>query len=86
MDHSNHLHHVFGNSRHKLDRVVRQYGGRAAAGRAIQEAVDAAFAVGELSVNARGVSERTLDVGGNPATVRGVIHEGRPRVGSAWIF
>jgi hypothetical protein len=86
MDNPNDLHHIFGNPRHKLDRLIQQYGSRAAAGRAIQDAADAAFAAGELSVNARGVFERTLDIDGNPVTVRGVIHEGRPRLGSAWIF
>jgi hypothetical protein len=86
MDNPNNLRHIFGNPRHKLDRLVRRYSSRAAAGRAIQDAVNAAFAAGELSVNARGVFERTLDIGGHPVTVRGAIREGRPRVGSAWIF
>jgi hypothetical protein len=86
MDDPNHLHHIFGNPRHKLDRLVQQYGSRAAAAHAIQEAVEAAFAAGGLSLNAQGVFERTLDIGGNPVTVRGVIYEGRPRMGSAWVF
>jgi hypothetical protein len=82
----NDLHHIFGNPRHKMDRMVRQFGGAEAAGRAIQEAIEAVFAAGALPLNSRGIFEGTLDVGGNQVTVRGVVHAGRPRVGSAWVF
>jgi hypothetical protein len=83
---SNDLNHIFGNPRHRLERMIQQFGSAEAAGHAIQEAVDAAFAAGELPLNAHGVFERTFDIGGNQVTVRGVIHASRPRVGSAWIF
>jgi len=86
MDDPNHLHHIFGSRRHNLDRLVRQYGTPEAAGKAIQEAVDAALQAGELRTNPRGVHEKTLDVGGNQVTVRGVIFRGAARVGSAWIL
>lgn len=82
--HPNDLHHIFANPRHKLDRLVEQFGSAEAAGQAIQDAVDAAFAAGELVLNGAGVYERTLDVSGIAVTARGTIHRGRPRVGSAW--
>ncbi|TMJ66486.1 MAG: hypothetical protein E6G83_10260 [Alphaproteobacteria bacterium] len=68
-----------------MDRLMRVYGSREAAAQAIQDAVDAAFQAGELTPNARGVFEATLDVGGNEVTVRGVILDGTAVVGSAWI-
>jgi hypothetical protein len=86
MDDPNNLHHIFGSRRHNLDRLVRQFGSREAARRAIEDAVSSAFQAGELTLNARGVFEKTVDVGGNQVTVRGVIHLGEPRIGSAWIL
>jgi hypothetical protein len=82
----NDLHHIFGNPRHNLSRFIERYGSREAAGRAIEDAVDAAFAAGALSPNARGVFEATLNIDGDRIAVRGVIHQGMARVGSAWIM
>jgi hypothetical protein len=78
----NDMHHIFGNPRHNLSRFIERYGSREAAGRA----VEAALAAGALSPNARGVFEATLNIDGDRITVRGVIHQGTARVGSAWIM
>jgi hypothetical protein len=82
----NKLHHIFASRRHHLDRLVRRFGSQEAAAQAIQDAVDAAFRAGELASDARGIFETTLDVGGNPVTIRGIILDGTAVVGSAWIF
>jgi hypothetical protein len=85
MRNPNKLHHIFANPRHNLGPLVRQYGGREAAAQAIQNAVDAALQAGKLISNVRGVFETTLDIGGHPVTVRGVIVQGAAELGTAWI-
>ncbi len=56
-----------------------------ATAQAIQNAVDAALQAGKLIPNARGIFETTLDIGGHPVAVRGVIVQGAAELGTAWI-
>jgi hypothetical protein len=85
MRNPNKLRHIFANPRHNLGPLVRQYGSREAAAQAIQNAVDAALQAEKLTPNTRGVFETTLDIGGHPVTVRGVIVDGAAELGAAWI-
>jgi hypothetical protein len=75
---ANRLHHIFGEPKHDLDGLVGHYGSEEAAGRAIETAVNAAFASGAL-VDANRCFRQRFDVGGYPVIVRGA-----PRVSTAW--
>ncbi len=77
--------HIFGEPRHNLDALVRQYGSEEAAGHAIVEAVNAAFENSNLTVDDIGLYKQVFDVGGNPVTVSGRVIGGAVQVGTAWI-
>jgi hypothetical protein len=85
MDDPNDLQHVFAAQRHNLETLVRQYGSVELAGRAIDDAAEAAFAGGTLVADNLGYYQQVFDVGGNPVTVRGRVVNGVVRIGSAWI-
>ena len=55
MDDPNRRDHIFGEPRHNLDVLIRQYGNEEAAGQAIVEAVNAAFESGSLTVDDNGL-------------------------------
>jgi hypothetical protein len=50
MDDPNKLNHIFGEPRHNLDVLVRQYGSEKAAGQAIADAVNTAFENGIVRI------------------------------------
>jgi len=56
MDDPNRRRHIFGEPRHNLDPLVRQYGGEEAAGQAIENAVSAAFDGGDLIIDDIGLT------------------------------
>ncbi len=85
MDDPNKLHHLFGDSKHNLDVLVREFGSEEVAGSAIIETVNQAYLQGGLVVDRRGRYQQVFDIGGYPVTVRGRIVSGIARVGSAWI-
>ena len=85
MDDPNKLHHIFDNPQHNLDVLVRLYGSKAVARRAIIEAVDRVFRAGDLAVSSFGRFWQVFDVRGYRVTVRGRVVNGVARVGSAWI-
>lgn len=85
MDDPNRRNHIFGEPKHNLDTLVRQYGSEETAGRAIVEAVNATFERGNLTVDDNGRYQQVFDVGGNSVTVSGRIIDGAVRVGTAWI-
>jgi hypothetical protein len=85
MDDLNKLHHVFDNPQHNLDVLVRLYGGKASAGRAIIEAIDRVLRAGDLVLSPLGRYWQVFNVGGYPVTVRGRVVNGIARIGSAWI-
>jgi hypothetical protein len=77
--------HIFGNPRHNLAPLLVEFGDEEAAFAAMQAAVDAALARGELSVDARGRYRSVVDIGRCRVTVRGAIVDGVARIGSAWM-
>jgi hypothetical protein len=81
---ANRLHHIFGEPKHDLDGLVGHYGSEEAAGRAIETAVNAAFAGGTLVLDANRCFRQRFDVGGYPVIVSGRIVRGAPRVSTAW--
>jgi hypothetical protein len=85
MDDPNRRNHIFGEPRHNLDVLIRQYGSEEAAGEAIVEAVNAAFERGDLIVDADGLYMQVFEVGGNSVTVSGRVMDGAVRIGTAWI-
>jgi len=85
MDDPNRRHHIFGKSKHNLDRLVRQYGDVQAAEQAMREAIDAAFQRGDLIVNQHGRFRQVFDIGGVFVTVSGRVINGIVRVATAWI-
>jgi hypothetical protein len=84
MQDANKLNHLFGNPRHNLDGLARQFGSREAAGRAIMDAVNQGFAAGSVSTDDHGFFRQVFVVAGNRVTVTGRIVDGEPRIGSAW--
>ena len=85
MDDPNKRIHIFRKLGHNLEPLIRQYGGEEAAFRAIEEAVNLAFAKGNIVVDAIGLYRQEFDVGGNFVTVSGAIVGGVARIGTAWI-
>jgi len=77
--------HIFGEPRHRLDRLVRLYGSEAAAAEAIGSRIEAAFKNGELIFDSNGLFRQVFDIGGISVTVSGRVIEGIPRVGTAWV-
>jgi Flp pilus assembly pilin Flp len=69
----NKLNHIFGKQEHNLDPLVNELGGREAL---IREAVLA------VPRGTAGKFEVTTNIGGHPLTVRGVIVDGVPRIGT----
>ena len=85
MDDPNRRHNIFGEPRHNLEPLVRQYGGEEAAGQAIENAVTAAFDGGDLIIDDNGLYKQVFDIGGNSVTVTGRVIDGSVHVGTAWI-
>lgn len=85
MDDPNKHNHIFGNPDHNLDGLVRRYGSRDTAGRAITEAVNQAYQAVALIMDALGRYKQIFEVGGNLVTVSGRIVDGVARIGSAWL-
>ena len=85
MDDPNRRRHIFGEPRHNLAPLVRQYGSEESAGEAIQNAVDAAFEDGDLVLDDDGLFKQAFDIGGNLVTVSGRVIDGTVRVATAWI-
>jgi hypothetical protein len=85
MDDPNRRRHIFGEPRHNLEPLVRQYGGEEATGQAIENAVNDAFDGGHLITDDKGVYEQVFDIGGNSVTVSGRVIDGMVHVGTAWI-
>jgi hypothetical protein len=85
MDEPNRRRHIFGEPRHNSDPLVRECGGEPEAYQAIVDAVDEAFARGDLVVNQRGKYKQAFDIRGHLVTVTGQVVNGIARVGTAWI-
>ena len=85
MDDPNRRNHIFGEPRHNLAVLIRQYGSAEAAGQAIVDAINAAFESGNLTVDDHGLYKQVFDVCGNSVTVSGRIIDGVVRVATAWI-
>ncbi len=85
MDDPNRRRHIFGELRHNLEPLVRQYGGEETAGQAIENAVNAAFDGGDLIIDDNGLYEQVFDISGNSVTVSGRVIDGTVHVGTAWI-
>jgi hypothetical protein len=77
--------HIFGEPRHNLAPLVRQYSGEEAAGEAIQDAVDTAFEAGDLVLDDDGLFKQAFDISGNPVTVSERVIDGTVHVATAWI-
>lgn len=76
----NKLHHIFDKSQHKLDCVLKQFGGdKTKAFNAIQNALKGQ----KLPDNQ--LFETTVDIGGNTVTVLGRVVNGVAKVGTAYI-
>jgi hypothetical protein len=84
MDDPNRRRHIFGEPRHNLEPLVRQYGGGEAAGQSIENAVNAALDSDDLIIDDNGC-EQVFDIGGNSVTVSGRVIDGVVHVGTAWI-
>lgn len=85
MDDPNRRRHIFGEPRHNLAPLVRQYGSEEAAGEAIENVVDAAFEDGGLVLDDDGLFKQAFDIGGNSVTVSGRVIDGAVHVATAWI-
>jgi len=85
MDEPNRRHHIFGEPRHNLDRLVRLYGDELAAAQAITDAVETAFKSSQLPVDADGLFKQVFDISGVSVTVSGRVVNGIARIGTAWI-
>lgn len=85
MDDPNRRRHIFGEPRHNLESLVRQYGDEEAAGQVIESAVNAAFDSGHLIIDENGLYEQVFDIGGNSVTVSGRVIDGTVHVGTAWM-
>jgi hypothetical protein len=77
--------HIFGNPRHNLASLMAEFRDEEAAFGAMQAAVDAALARGELRVDTRGRYRSVVDIGSCRVTVRGAVVDGAARIGSAWM-
>jgi hypothetical protein len=85
MDDPNRRHHTFGEPRHNLESLVRQYCGEERAGQAIENAVTAAFEDGELVLDGDGLYRQVFDIGGHSVTVSGRVIDGVVHIATAWI-
>jgi len=81
----NRLIHIFGNPRHNLGPLVKQFGSEEAAFQAMQDAVDAALTAGKIAIDGLGVYSQVFDVEGNVVTMAGVIIGNEARIGTAWM-
>ncbi len=76
----NKLSHIFGQSRHGLDSLVRLFGSQEAAYRAMQEATEIAV----RAQNITGVFQLIVKVGSEMITVRGSVVDGVVKIGTAY--
>jgi len=74
------LKHIFGQARHNLDDLVRQFGSELKAFEAIQEATEAVVRNRGLT----GIFETSVKVGTQKITVRGKVIEGVVKIGTAF--
>ena len=77
---ANKLNHIFGNTGHGLDTLVRQSGSQEAAYVALQRATEATV----KAQNIKGVFETTVKVGAETITVRGNVVDGAVKIGTAF--
>ncbi|MGH9680190.1 MAG: hypothetical protein ACRD4Y_09575, partial [Candidatus Acidiferrales bacterium] len=77
---ANKLNHIFGNSQHGLDGIVKGLGSQQAAFNALQQATEAAVEKQGLT----GVFETTVQVAGETVTVRGNVIGGIVKIGTAF--
>ncbi|HZK91283.1 MAG TPA: hypothetical protein VFC56_14150 [Stellaceae bacterium] len=82
---ANRLHHIFGDPRHNLGALERQYGGAEAAAEALEAMVKAAYENGVLSAHEGERYRQVFDVAGHSVTVDGRIVNGVARVSTAWV-
>lgn len=81
----NKLIHIFGNPRHNLSSLVKQFGSEETAFQAMQDAVDAALVAGKIMIDGLGVYSQAFDVEGNAVTMSGAIVGNEARIGTAWM-
>ena len=72
--------HIFGQSRHKLEPLVAQCGGQRNTIKAVLEALESA---GKIPVT--GLFNESISVLGHNVVVRGLVHEGFPKIGTMYI-
>lgn len=77
----NKLKHLFGQERHNLSGVVKQFGSEEKAFNAIQQATERAVG----SEGLKGVFETTVKVGTETITVRGNVIDGAVKIGTAFV-
>lgn len=77
----NTLNHIFGQSRHKLDGLVRKFGSREKTYRAMQKALDKSG----VQPDPRGVFEQVVKIKGANVTIRGAVVNGETRIATAFI-
>jgi hypothetical protein len=85
MDDLNKRNHIFANPNHNLEALVRHYGSKEEAARAIVDTVNQAQQDGKISTDKDGLYKQLFDVGGYPVMVAGRIVNGLVRIGTAWI-
>jgi RHS repeat-associated protein len=76
----NKLNHIFGQARHKLDDLVKEFGSQENAMDALQQAAEDAV----KSKGLKGVFEETVKVGTQQVTVRGNVVDGAVKIGTAF--
>ncbi|NMG72896.1 RHS repeat-associated core domain-containing protein, partial [Parazoarcus communis] len=77
----NKLKHIFGQERHNLSGVAKQFGSEEKAFNAIQQATETAVG----SQGLKGVFEMTVKVGTETITVRGNVVDGVVKIGTAFV-
>jgi len=83
MDDPNRCHHIFGERRHNLAPLVRDYRDEEAAAQAIEDAVGGAFEAGQLIVDDDGMYKQMFDISGHSVMVSGRVIDGVVHVGTA---
>jgi hypothetical protein len=77
----NKVNHIFGQDRHKLEGVMKEFGTSEKGFAAIQQATD----VATRSLGTKGFFEVTVNVGKSLVTVRGVVADGVAKIGTAFV-
>jgi RHS repeat-associated protein len=77
----NKLNHIFGQEKHKLSNVVKQFGSEKKAFDAIQQATETAVKSQKL----KGVFETTVKIGTEAVTVQGNVVDGAVKIGTAFV-